>query len=173
MAKNHSDLRNALFESSEFLANVLARCAYIENQFCRNHDSETKTQMEYAIVRVYVSILCYTAEVQTVQLANIGRQMLESIIAITDQPLSKLKSSIDNEEQRLYQWVQIDQHLQRQQEAEGILARIDEVLLSVQDLPLTLIWISMRVYVFQELELIFLRKFQNGQNHQMGSAYIG
>jgi hypothetical protein len=36
MSKNHSDLRDALFESSEYLADVLTQCAFIEKNFYHN-----------------------------------------------------------------------------------------------------------------------------------------
>jgi dsDNA-binding SOS-regulon protein len=33
MAKNHADLQDALFETAGYLADLLTRCAFIEEQF--------------------------------------------------------------------------------------------------------------------------------------------
>ncbi|EED14452.1 NACHT and WD40 domain protein [Talaromyces stipitatus ATCC 10500] len=137
MTQNHHDLRNALFESSELLANILARYAYIERIFYQENHSEMKVPIGNAIVRVYTAILQYAAEVWKVQKANIGRKVLESVTAITDQPLSKLKSYINEEEQSFQKWVQVDQYLHHRTEAENILVRIDEVIISIQDLHRT------------------------------------
>ncbi|KAH8696020.1 hypothetical protein BGW36DRAFT_407989 [Talaromyces proteolyticus] len=134
MLKNHNDLQNALFDSSEFLADILARFAYTERISNRDNNPGTKSEIKNGIVRVYIAILRYTAEVWKVQQAKTGRKLVESVIAITDQPLSKLKSSINDEEQRLQKWIQIDQHLQREKEAENILIGIDKMLGLIQDL---------------------------------------
>lgn len=99
MTQNYYDLRNALFESSGFLADILVRYAYIERILYQENHSEMKVPIGKAIVRVYTAILQYAAEVRKTLQANIGRKVLESVAAIVDQPLSKLKSCINEEEQ--------------------------------------------------------------------------
>ncbi|KAH8704003.1 quinon protein alcohol dehydrogenase-like superfamily [Talaromyces proteolyticus] len=133
MTKNYYDLRNALFESSEFLAESLARYSYIQKNFYDESHLKTKTSIRNAIVRVYTAILHYSVELQKIQQANRVKQVLGSVTATTDHPLSKLKSVIDDEERNLQKWVQIDQHLQHKEEAEGILARIDVLIKYVRD----------------------------------------
>lgn len=44
MAKNHADLREALFDSSGYLADLLARCAFIEEHFYRGSGPGTVTR---------------------------------------------------------------------------------------------------------------------------------
>jgi hypothetical protein len=127
MIQNRKDLRDALLQSSGFLADTLARYAYIEKKFYAENNLETKSQMENAIVQVYTAIFHHAVEVWTVHEANIGKQILKSVTALTDQPLSKLKSSVDNEEERLHKWVEIHQYLQHEEEAEKILTGIDEL----------------------------------------------
>ena len=132
MAQNHNDRRAALFESSEFLASVLARCGMVEKNFYHDGNNvETKAGVESAIVQVYRAILRYTAEVQTVQDPGMGKQIQDCVTAITDHPLTILKSSIKDHEVYLQQWVQMDQHLHRRREAENILAQIDKGLRSM------------------------------------------
>lgn len=134
MTKNHTDTQNALFRSSEFLADVLARCAFIEKNNYHNNQSETKGEIEKALVQVYNSILYYSARVQKQQKANFGKRMLESVSAVSNHPIIQIESSIKNDEQALHRWVQRDEHLQHQKCAEDMLDRIDEVTMLVRQL---------------------------------------
>lgn len=126
MTKNYTDQRDAVFDSSEYLADVLARCAYIEKNFYRNNNRE-KAMVGDAIVKIYRSILQYAAEILTVQNSGTGRGILNRITAVANQRLTQLQSSIAEEEQTLHQWVQLDQHLQHGKEAENILTRLDDI----------------------------------------------
>ncbi|CAG8910002.1 unnamed protein product [Penicillium egyptiacum] len=128
MTQNRLDLQDALFESSEFLAGVLSGCAYIESNFCRNNTTG-KSEIERATIEIYKAILRYAAELLVVQNASVGRRILDSVTPITDQRLTELRSSVENEWQKLRQWVQIDaldNLLQNGKQAELRLARIDE-----------------------------------------------
>lgn len=60
MTKNRFDLRDALFDSSEYLTNVLSRCAYIEMNFYHN-DPQEKDKIGGAIVKIYKVVLQYAA----------------------------------------------------------------------------------------------------------------
>ncbi|KUL83146.1 hypothetical protein ZTR_10986 [Talaromyces verruculosus] len=134
MTKNHYDSRNALFRSSEYLANILARGAFVEKNFYRNSDSERRDELGNAIIQVYKAILLYTVEVWSAQNPSKGRKVMDWVTAMTDQSLANLRSSINQEEQYLQKWVDMNQHLQRREEAESMLARIDEVLSSLRNL---------------------------------------
>ncbi|KAL4912441.1 hypothetical protein BDW62DRAFT_206493 [Aspergillus aurantiobrunneus] len=128
MTQNRLDLRDALFESSEFLAGVLSRCAYIENNFYQNNTAG-KSEIERAIIEIYKAILRYAAELLAVQNASVGRRILDSVTLISDQRLMELRTSIENEWQKLCQWVQLDaldNLLQNDKQAGLCLARIDE-----------------------------------------------
>lgn len=134
MTKNCTDIRNALFRSSEFLADVLARCAFIEKTHYRNSQSETKDKIEKALIQVYYSTLSYSAQVQKQHKANIGKRMLESVPAVSDHPIIRIELSIKNDEQALHHWVQRNEHLQHRKSAEDMLDRIDKVLTLVRHL---------------------------------------
>ncbi|BCR98241.1 uncharacterized protein AKAW2_31560S [Aspergillus luchuensis] len=128
MAKNHADLRGALFSSSEYLADLLTRCAFIEEQYYGDGDPNiVNAEKKGSIIRVYVAILRYCTEVRRVQQSNKGRDIMVSITAITSQPLTQLKTSIKEEESHLHQWLVLDQHLRRKKEAEDILNHLDQL----------------------------------------------
>ncbi|KAL2810607.1 hypothetical protein BJX63DRAFT_310029 [Aspergillus granulosus] len=133
MARNHADLRDALLDSSGYLADLLARCAFIENQFYHGIESAVpNVEKEKSIVRVYVAILQYSAQVCRVQQYGKGRDILESITAVTSQQLAQLKTSIKEEESHLHHWLLMDQHLHRKSEAEDILTHIDTMMMKIE-----------------------------------------
>ncbi|OJJ68072.1 hypothetical protein ASPBRDRAFT_47014 [Aspergillus brasiliensis CBS 101740] len=135
MAKNHADRKDALFDASGYLADLLTRCAFIEEHFYGETDpAMVNVEKERSIVRMYVAILCYSAEVRRVQQSNKGRDIMESITAITSQPLTQLKASIKEEESHLHQWLDLDQHLHRGKEAEAILNHLDQLTVDIQKL---------------------------------------
>jgi hypothetical protein len=134
MAKNHADLRDALFESSAYLADVLTRSAFIEQQMYSEKEATIpNAEKDRSLVRVYVAIMRYAAEICRIQQFSSGKNLKESLTAKTSQPLTQLKSSIKEEESQLQLWLLIDQHLHRKAEAEAILAGIDEVRMAVQE----------------------------------------
>lgn len=135
MAKNHSSLQDAFFDSSEYLADLLTRCAFVEEQFYGSRDPTiANVEKERSIVRVYVAILRYSAEVRRVQQFNKGKDIVESITAVTGQQLTQLKTSIKEEETHLHQWLVLDQHLRRTTEAEAILTQIDNLMMDIKTL---------------------------------------
>ena len=128
MAQNRLDLRDALFESSEYLADTIAQCAYIEQRLYRN-SSKKRIEIGRATIRVYIAILQYAAELLATQQAGIGKKVLISVTPITDQRLTELRSCIEEEWQKLYQWVHSDglvTLLRYGKEAESRLAKIDD-----------------------------------------------
>jgi hypothetical protein len=128
MTQNRLDLRDALFESSEFLADVPSGCAYIENNFYRDNVT-AKPEIERATIHIYKAILRYAAELLALQNASVRRRILESVTPITDQRLTGLRSSVEIEWQKLCQLVQfnaLDKALRNGKQAELRLARIDD-----------------------------------------------
>jgi hypothetical protein len=133
MVQNHADLRDALLDSSGYLADLLARCAFIEEQFYRGGGPDlTSAEKGRSIVRVYVAILRYSAEIHRVQQFGKGRDIVESITAVRSQQLAQLKISIKEEESQLHLWLVLDQHLRRKAEAESILTRIDKLMVGIK-----------------------------------------
>ena len=131
MAKNRLDLRDALLGSSEYLANILTRCAYIEKEiYCK--DTKERAEIRRAIINVYKRILQYAAEVLTTQEYSIARRIQNSITAITKQRLLEFQSSVKEEEQYLHQWVQLNQYLRHNNEAERVLTQCDKIIGSLQ-----------------------------------------
>ena len=57
MTQNHPGIRNTFFKSSKFLADILARCAFIDKQHYYNSQLEPKNDLEKAIVQIYIGIL--------------------------------------------------------------------------------------------------------------------
>lgn len=134
MTQNHIKIRNALFKSSEFLTDVLARCAFIEKEHYHKGQFETKNELEKAIIQVYVGILQYIAQVHAMQKAGAGSKTLESVSEVTDHPIIQIQSYIENDERKLNHWVDRDQHLKQSKQAENILAGIDKIFFSIQNL---------------------------------------
>jgi hypothetical protein len=136
MAKNHADLRDALLDSSGYLADLLARCAFIEDQFYREVEATItiveNIEKEKSMIRVYVAILQYSAEVRRAQQFGVGRHIVENITAVASQQLAQLKTSIQGEETHLHHWLLLDQHLYRKAEADAILTQIDTLMMKIE-----------------------------------------
>ncbi|KAJ5611660.1 hypothetical protein N7528_008765 [Penicillium herquei] len=136
MTQNHNNRRNALFDSAEYLTEVLARCAYCEVNFFRSKCSDNEI-VRSGLIRVYKAILQYTANVKMAEKQGIGEKLLDSITAITSQRLGQNQSSIEKAEQELYQSVQLDNFRRYDTVMEKILTAIDDkVLKSVNNLVL-------------------------------------
>ena len=133
MAQNRFDLRDALFESCEYLSDVLARCSYVERNFWHDKDKD-RANIGEALVKIYKIVLQYAAEVLVGQGPGVGRWIMDGVTAVTKQRLTGLQSSIKENEQYLNQWVQFDQHLQHEKAAESILAGIDKISTDLQAL---------------------------------------
>ncbi|EDN05634.1 predicted protein [Histoplasma mississippiense (nom. inval.)] len=130
---NHADLWDALFNSSEYLADLLTRCAFIEEQFYDGSGSVIiNAEKEGSIVRVYVAILRYSAEVRRVQLLNKRKDIMESIMAVISKQLAQLKTSIKEEESCLHLWLLLDQQLHRKVEADASRSHINKLTMDIQ-----------------------------------------
>ena len=110
------------------MADVLARCACIENNFYHGEHSHIKYELGNAIVRTYRAILKYAAEVWTAQNPSAGKQVLNVVTTITEQPLTNLKSCVVEQQQYLHQWVEIGQYLERRDDARNMLASLQNLM---------------------------------------------
>ncbi|KAL4977899.1 hypothetical protein BDW66DRAFT_149628 [Aspergillus desertorum] len=79
IAQNHHDLRSALFESSEYLADVLAQCAYIQDKFYVNGNVKIKRDLSNAMIKLYRAVLHYTAVIRIAQGPSAGRKLLDFV----------------------------------------------------------------------------------------------
>ncbi|KAJ5902536.1 hypothetical protein N7495_003064 [Penicillium taxi] len=134
MTKNYYNSRNALFQSSEYLAMALARGVFIEKEFYQASDSTRKRELGSAITRLLKAILLYTVEVRNAQNAGKGRKMRDCFTDETNQSLTSIQSSINQEEHNLQKWVSMDHYLECREQAEEMLSKIDQVLSSLRDL---------------------------------------
>ena len=130
---NRYESKNALFKSSEYLTDAILRNTLIELHFCQDKDRPSP-EIESSITRVYEAILHYTVEVQRARNASIERKIMDCISAMTSQSLAELQSSIEREEKYLKEGVDMDQHLQRKEEARAMLNKLDEALLDLRSL---------------------------------------
>ncbi|KAJ6023799.1 NACHT and WD40 domain protein [Penicillium herquei] len=135
MTKNHYDRRDALLESSQYLAETLARCGYIEKKICHDRPDEEGVVTQ-AIITLYRAILQYAARVMASHKMSTGDKLLDSVTATTTQYIAELQCSIEKEQQKLSQLAQlqkieqvekITETIQKQNKkaAEDILAVID------------------------------------------------
>ncbi|KAB8239014.1 uncharacterized protein BDW43DRAFT_296406 [Aspergillus alliaceus] len=107
MTKNYHDLRDALFESLEYLADILAQCAFIEKKYYLAGNSNAKQDLENALIRLYRAILHYTVLVRKAQDASIGRKLLDCVTAITDHRLKSLKHQLKRKGKNLLSFVSL------------------------------------------------------------------
>jgi Cdc6-like AAA superfamily ATPase len=134
MVKNHNSLRDALFESSEYLADVLTQCAFIEKNFYLGGEISIKDDLGNAMIRLYRAILHYAAQIRNAQERGIGRKLFDCVTAITEHPLTELKASVEKERDYLFQWIGLVKHLHREKEAENIICQIDKIAESMKHL---------------------------------------
>lgn len=90
IVQNNLDRRDAIFESSEYLAETLAYYALIDANY-RNLHVGTDKNLDQALLRVYSAILEFTAEVKKgVDESAAGKQRL---ILFINSGLRKVKKS--------------------------------------------------------------------------------
>ncbi|GMG38371.1 unnamed protein product [Aspergillus oryzae] len=134
MTKNYRDRQDALFESSDYLADVLAQCAFVEQNFYRESRSGNQQDLGNILIRLYRAILSYTAAVQQTQSASKGKKLLDCVSVITDHPLTELKALVEEEREKLRRRIELDEYLRRGEEAENILCLIDKLTESMKEL---------------------------------------
>ncbi|PYI20500.1 YVTN repeat-like/Quino protein amine dehydrogenase, partial [Aspergillus violaceofuscus CBS 115571] len=135
LAKNYSQSRDSLFESSEYLADVLTYSAFVEQNF---HEKTKKIfdncLVEDALIRLHKAILCYVAQIRKFQEASVGEKVLNTVTDSLQQPLIALKTSVENERAKLDKWIGLIEYLNRTKKAENILREIDELADSLKRL---------------------------------------
>ncbi|KAE8381786.1 hypothetical protein BDV26DRAFT_65630 [Aspergillus bertholletiae] len=127
MTKNYRDQRDALFESSDYLADVLAQCAFVEQNFYRESRSGNQQNFGNILIRLYRAILSYTAAVQQTQSASKGKKLLDCVSAITGHPFTELKALVEEERKELRRRIELDKYFCHREEAEYILSSVDKL----------------------------------------------
>ncbi|KAE8359699.1 hypothetical protein BDV27DRAFT_162381 [Aspergillus caelatus] len=123
MAKNFMDQREAAFKSSEFLADILARYVILDG-YCRTKKLPSSVGLDDAIVKVYKAILEYTAEVKKRQSASVLRN---SVFPLSDTELNNLLSTVQDQDQKVSNWSQINHYIYQSTKGDEILASIGKV----------------------------------------------
>ncbi|KAJ6063670.1 hypothetical protein N7499_012350 [Penicillium canescens] len=127
ITQNHHDARNALFESSEYLADIITQCAFIEKRFYLDGDSDIRGHVETAIIKLYKAILRYSGQIRNSQEHGVGKNLSDCFTAITGHPLTELKTSVEKERDNVRRWTELGGYLHHEKEAENILLKIDEL----------------------------------------------
>ncbi|KAJ5362407.1 hypothetical protein N7541_003251 [Penicillium brevicompactum] len=125
IVQNRLDRRDAIFQSSEYLAETLAYFAIVDVKY-RNQGVESDERLDQALLKVYSAILEFTAEVKKGQDENEASRTLHSIFALTDQPLSQLKSAIGVQYEITKKWLVLAANLGDRKRADDHLAKTDE-----------------------------------------------
>ncbi|KAL4887975.1 hypothetical protein BDV59DRAFT_150820 [Aspergillus ambiguus] len=136
ITQNYRSQKVAWLESCAFLTDILTRYSFVEDEYQK--DPKTDEHVEAALVRVYVAVLTFAAQVQS----RFGRSRAGLIWkSIPGDSLSELSESIDKAESDLERWLQIvDRREQRErgnqllEKADEILSKVDHMLGSVNEL---------------------------------------
>ncbi|KAL2850538.1 hypothetical protein BJX68DRAFT_255215 [Aspergillus pseudodeflectus] len=127
MVKNYYDLNLELFESAEFLADILARYALIEKQV-PEYSPNTRNRVESTIIRVYRAILQYTAEARSAQESFSAARISSIATPSMEHQLRVLRETIEREERSFDRWDQLEQRLGHRAEAEDLVRRLDDMI---------------------------------------------
>ncbi|PYH88619.1 WD40 repeat-like protein [Aspergillus ellipticus CBS 707.79] len=129
-AQNDRALQSALFETSEFLTEILARYTVVEKARYRHH-GHTVENIKKNIVTIYSKILQYVIEMNCILHITTTERIWNSVSTVVTQRLSKLQAHIKKDE-TLKAWISLDDSIRQSQRTEELLARIDEELLLAQ-----------------------------------------
>ncbi|KAL4912624.1 hypothetical protein BDW62DRAFT_206335 [Aspergillus aurantiobrunneus] len=125
MVNNDIERRDAVFAASEYLAEKLAYYSLVDAHY-RDQKVEGGQNFDRALVRVYTAILEYTAEVKKVQKENRAVRMAKSIRALADQPLTQLKTTIEEQSLVAEKWADFTNNMRIRELAQNTLAQVDE-----------------------------------------------
>lgn len=136
MTQNYRSQKVAWLESCAFLAHVLTRYSLVEGEY--HKDPNTDQYIETALVQVYVAVLTFAAQVQSLYDRSRAVLIWKSI---SGDSLSDLQNSIDEAESHLGRWLEIvDRHEQRDrgkqllEKANRMLTNIDQMMDSLNEL---------------------------------------
>ncbi|PYI25618.1 hypothetical protein BP00DRAFT_461676 [Aspergillus indologenus CBS 114.80] len=135
LVRNDIDRRDAIMDASEFLAQSLAYHSVIEHNY-RKGTIPSSTNLDDALVEVYVALLRYIAEVQRARHESAVARVGKSISALVDEPLDRLRAVVEQKSAVVDQWKMIVRDEDQSRRAEDILVRIDEMARQVHSIDL-------------------------------------
>ncbi|CAG8929162.1 unnamed protein product [Penicillium salamii] len=133
IVQNRLDRRDAIFAASQYLAETLSYYALIDENY-RNQDVGSDHNLDETLLRVYVAILDFTVEVKKGNEENEAKRTFQSVMALTDQPLSTLKDTINVQGQLSEKWISLATNLGDRQKAAEHLAKTDQLLEEMKSL---------------------------------------
>ncbi|CAG8137063.1 unnamed protein product [Penicillium salamii] len=133
IVQNRLDRRDAIFAASQYLAETLSYYALIDENY-RNQDVGSDHNLDETLLRVYVAILDFTVEVKKGNEENEAKRTFQSVMALTDQPLSTLKDTINVQGQLSEKWISLATNLGDRQKAAEHLAKTDKLLEEMKSL---------------------------------------
>ncbi|KAJ6088094.1 hypothetical protein N7499_004276 [Penicillium canescens] len=150
IVQNRLDRRDAIFAASEFLAETLSYYALIDINY-RSQNVGSDHNLDQALLRVYSAILEFTVEVKKGRDENEAKRTLQSVLALTDQPLQTLKDAVNSQSAIADKWATLAANLGDRKRAAEHLSKTDALLADMKNLAskaLTaeeeaqLVWIS-------------------------------
>ena len=133
MTQNNIDRLQSVFDTSEVLTDTLARYAFIEAHY-RDREFDDSIQLERTVIDVYVAILEYCAEIVHQSQLKVPGRALQSLSALSEQPLSELKKKLDAKEASAKTWTNLIEHHYRKEEFNDISRAVDAILANVEGL---------------------------------------
>ncbi|CAI7568060.1 unnamed protein product [Penicillium pancosmium] len=126
MTQNYRSQKVAWLESCAFLADILTRYSFVEGEYQK--DPSTNQHVEMALVQVYVAVLTFAAQVQSLY----GRsRAVFTWKSISGDTLSDLQKSIDEAESHLGQWLEIIDRREQRDRGTQLLEKADRMLTSI------------------------------------------
>ncbi|KAJ5404019.1 hypothetical protein N7509_003890 [Penicillium cosmopolitanum] len=147
MTQNYRSQKVAWLESCAFLAEILTRYGFVEGEYQK--DPSTDQHIETALVQVYVAVLTFAAQVQSLYDRS---RVVFAWKSISGDSLSDLQKSIDDAESHLGQWLEIvdrreqrDRRTQLLEKADRILTNIDKVMESLNELNSKMVLVELKI----------------------------
>ncbi|KAJ6032624.1 hypothetical protein N7540_003356 [Penicillium herquei] len=126
VVQNNLDRRDAIFASSEYLAENLAYYAVIDTNY-RNKGVASDHYLDEALLKIYSAILAFTVEVKKARDEKAPSRALKSVFAVSDQALSTLKSAISDNSEAAAKWLTLSASLRDRKDAAVHLSKIKTI----------------------------------------------
>ncbi|KAL4952024.1 hypothetical protein BDW69DRAFT_29203 [Aspergillus filifer] len=159
MTKNNMEQKKAVFQSSGFLAEILARYTILDH-YCRIQGLPSSDGLDSAIVQVYKALLEYSAEIEKRQDAGKLDRMVNSIFSVSETDLSRLQSIVEEQNRKVSNWSQITHVLHQSTKAAEILAGIESLGQDTQIIKVKVLE-GERQRILDWLSNVNFSKFQN------------
>ncbi|KAJ5115984.1 hypothetical protein N7456_000332 [Penicillium angulare] len=171
---NSLDRRDAIFAASEYLSDKLAYYALIDAHY-RNQDVGSDDNLDQTLLDVYKAILCFTVDVKKAQNENAAVRASKSVFALTEQPLSQLKTAIEEQGAVAAKWTALASDLGNRKAAAAQLASIKSLESKIlsEDEEKRVIWLSATDYSRRHRQLQETRTDDTGSWLLDSKEYIG